>query len=233
MALGRFPATGPEGVPLVDKDRIIKSNQRLGFNGLLLQLRGDWPFLRSLFNVPGWNNTHICWKCRADQHNFKVAHANAPWRSNRYGPGQFIKHLRDHGVVPSSIFKCPGFVLDMVVLDWLHVMDLGVSQDCLGNLFNDVLMLPGLDGKTKAQRLDWFWHEIREYYAIAKPPSVLDNLTEEMFRQPSKKNKLKAKGGEIRTWYHLLLISLDSWLFPLEDHIGRQRLLCSTGYMQL
>ena len=136
-------------------------------------------------------------------------------------------------MVPSSIFKCPGFVLDMVVLDWQHVMDLGVSQDCLGNLFNDVLMLPGLHGKTKAQRLDWLWHEIREYYAIAKPPSVLDNLTEEMFRQPSKKNKLKAKGGETRYLVPFALISLDSWLFPLEDHIGRQWLLCSTGYMQL
>jgi len=106
--------------------------------------------------------------------------------------------LRSQGVMPSPLLQCPGFSLDLVVLDWLHVMDLGVSQDCLGNLFNDVLSLAGAPGASRKHKLDWLWNEIQQYYSMVKPPSVLDHLTEEMFKQPSKKNKLKAKGGETR-----------------------------------
>jgi hypothetical protein len=36
---------------------------------------------------------------------------------------------------PSSLFKCPGFLLDYIVVDSMHAGDLGCFQDALGSLF--------------------------------------------------------------------------------------------------
>jgi hypothetical protein len=42
---------------------VLPAGLSLGFHALLLQFRGDWPFLRALFHFPAWNQNIICWKC--------------------------------------------------------------------------------------------------------------------------------------------------------------------------
>ncbi|CAE7536543.1 unnamed protein product [Symbiodinium sp. KB8] len=98
----------------------------------------------------------------------------------------------------------PGFSLSHVLLDWLHVVDLGVSADALGNLFWLCLTYragnPLMRGNSKGERLKQLWLQLKDWYKVHKPPSVLDNLTEEMVKRDgaSKKPKLKAKGAECR-----------------------------------
>ena len=50
------------------------------------------------------------------------------------------------------MFQCPGLELHHIVLDWLHVVDLGVAQDIIGNLFNDLVTF-GFKGATKELRV--------------------------------------------------------------------------------
>ena len=65
---------------------------------LLLQCRGDWPFLRSLFSFPAWNSQQICWKCTASQegpHSYMNTGADALWRKHRVSDNEFLRSLRE------------------------------------------------------------------------------------------------------------------------------------------
>ena len=51
----------------------------------------------------------------------------------------FFQKQRAAGLEPSPLFKAIVFSLNMVMVDVLHCMDLGVSQDILGNIFSEAL----------------------------------------------------------------------------------------------
>ena len=76
-----------------------------------------------------------------------------------------------------------------VVLDWLHVVDLGVGADVIGILFWEILILPGLVAGAKAARLLFLWTKMQAWYARVKPPSKLDDLTEEMIKKSGEGKK--------------------------------------------
>jgi hypothetical protein len=168
---------------------------------VLLQVRGDWPFLKTLFSVPGWQNKLICWKCRASHEgdcSYHITGGNAYWRGQRYRKGEYLQQLRAAGTTISPLFSAPDFELDMIVLDWLHIMDLGVSQDVIGNFFNELIQEGGFRGPSKEARLAVLWEKIQDYYREARPSSRLSSLTQEMIQVSTKKPKLRAKGGETR-----------------------------------
>ena len=176
---------------------------------LLLQVRADWPFLRQLFCFPSWSSRRICWKCTAEleagsERSYEITHAGARWRQERIDDAVFLRHVQDQGGQLCPLLSLPGFSLSHVLLDWLHVVDLGVSADALGNLFWLCLTYragnPLMRGNSKGERLKQLWLQLKDWYKVHKPPSVLDNLTEEMVKRDgaSKKPKLKAKGAECR-----------------------------------
>ena len=183
------------------------------FRAMLLQVRGDWPFLRQLFCFPSWSSHSICWKCAASNSepetnvlSYQHTHAGAAWRSSRISETEFLRRLHAQGVQINPLLGLQNFCLSMVVLDWLHVVDLGVGADVLGNLFYTALTYKGaqlLAGRTKDERLVSLWKKLREWYSINKQASMLDNLTHEMIRRDGgqKKPRLKAKGAEARYLY--------------------------------
>ena len=198
LLCGLNPAVGPRNEPLTDPALLKVAGQPLQCpQALLCQVRGDWPFLKQLFSVPVWNNFCICWLCFADkgENTYKDGSGNAKRRARRKLWHEFFKDLRDKGLSPSPLFSAPGFELFMIVLDWLHIVDLGVAQDLIGSLFHELMRLPG---KTKAQNLKLLWARIREFYKAAKTSCRLDYLTEEMVDRAGKSPKLRAKGGETR-----------------------------------
>lgn len=194
LVLGVQPLLRHDGLPL-DKARQKLAGKAFGFKAALVQVRGDWPFLKQLFHFPAWNSTRMCWKCNATQDTFKVCHEGAPWRATRVTAAQFLQDLLASGTQPSPLLSCPGFHLDFVCIDWLHTVDLGVAQDVLGNLFWEAL---SLEVGSRARQLQALWEKVQEYYRRQQPASKLDALTLEMLRQPGKSPKLKAKGGETR-----------------------------------
>lgn len=96
----------------------------------------------------------------------------------------------------SALFEAPGMSIKSFLIDWLHAVDLGVSQSVLGNLFSEVIEL--LEGSTRKDRVQSLWRRIKAWYAEAKPPSRLDALTPEMVKLPGKGPKLRSKAGECR-----------------------------------
>ena len=175
---------------------------------LMVQARGDWPFLKTLFQVPQWNENLICWLCRATKKTYRVVHSQAPWRTQRYKPNEFFAELRACGVELCPMLSMPGFGFECIVLDWLHVVDLGVSPVLMGSLFFELIsssvalqccVVGTVALATQAQRIAALWQILRGWYKNNKPPSKLDNLTKEMiYDDKSKKPKLRAKGAECR-----------------------------------
>ena len=193
------PSVGPKGEVLLTSLQGLAGQPLLCPAAILCQVRGDWPFLKTLFSIPTWANHAICWQCYADkdEKTYKDGSINAGWRSARKQWHEFFDELREKGLSPSPLFSAPGFELRMLVLDWLHIVDLGIAQDLIGSLFAE-LIRGGLDGANKAERLKVLWVKLLEFYKSAKVSCKLDNLTQEMFQRDGKSPKLKVKGGETR-----------------------------------
>ena len=107
---------------------------------------------------------------------------------------------RSTGGTFPALFIPPWFKLAIVVIDWLHCVDLGVLADLLGNVLFELFELAQEQpGTTIAKRTSALFEKIQEWYRATKPPSILDNLTPEMIRAAADKPpKLRAKGGEAR-----------------------------------
>ena len=134
------------------------------------------------------------------ENNYKQTGLGAGWRNTRMTAVEFIQSLLVAGVAVSPLLGLPGFSLDLVVLDWLHVVDLGIGADVLGNLFHEVTHFPFalFPATSKEFRLDMLWQKLQAWYKEVKPAARLDNLTFEMFATKNGKPKLRAKGGECR-----------------------------------
>ena len=202
LCVGTFPCSGPLNQTL-DAQRAKVAGTPLQVRALLCQIRADWPFLKTLFSFPSWSSERVCWQCSASKsgdNSYRDGSAGAPWRATRRSAAEFFGAMRQEGLTPSPLFSSPGLRLEDVTLDWLHVVDLGIAQDLIGNLFHEAV-LGGLDGPNKEARLKVLWENLLQYYSEAKSPSKLDNLTLEMFERAKQPPKLRAKGGETR---HLL-----------------------------
>ena len=99
--------------------------------------------------------------------------------------------------VPSCLWELPGLTLQMLTIDTLHCMDLGVSQDILGNLFWEYLAL--LPGSNQDKRVKALLLEIKEHQRKFNSPTKLQGLSLEMIKRDKEPPKLRTKGGETRS----------------------------------
>jgi hypothetical protein len=132
-----------------DKDRAARAGQPLGITALLAEFRADWSFIKQVFNFPCWSNDCICWRCpatrdREDGCSYYRTVTDAGWRCRRYQPGELLRWMqREHLSIP-SLFSLPRFSEACILQDWMHCVDLGVTQDPIGNLFYEIQRrLPG------------------------------------------------------------------------------------------
>ena len=180
-----------------EKWRKKKGGASLGCKALLQQCRGDWMWYAELFSFPRWNANWMCWLCQASKDNYKDFRNNACWRKERLTPRQFFAKLEAQGISPSPLFQAIGFSLLMVMIDVLHCMDLGCSQDILGNIFWEAMPIV-CKGRSQKAQVEDLWGRIRQYYKEFQPTTTLQVLTLEMVRQRGKSPKLRAKGAETR-----------------------------------
>ena len=200
--LGIFPTVREDGLDWTKNvARATWSGKHLGFHAAVLQVRGDWAFYKEVFAFPHWTGHQCCWKCFAknspgDVGDFRDASANAPWRNRRITGQQFMMLQRAEGIQPSTLFACPGTTVDMVMVDWLHTMDLGVLADVIGNVFWDALPLMG--APPRDHQVKSLWNMIQLYYAEAKVPDRLDGLTEEMIKDKKSAPRQRGRAAQVR-----------------------------------
>ena len=126
-----------------------------------------------------------------------------PWHQNvgskfqKLSHWDFIDRQLDLKRPISTIYSVPLLLTSNFKLDWLHVVDLGVTLDCLGNCFH--YLLPRL-GKNASEQLPQLLLLIKQYYMVHDIKDGINNLTAGMFRaSPSVSPKLKVKGAEARS----------------------------------
>lgn len=212
-----------------------------GWFARLCEVRGDWMNYKFLFGFKGWTGENICYCCAANKSTMPYwdFSSKALWRAHRLTTYAFMQLMRANGISNSVLFDAPGFILSMIMVDVLHCLDLGVSQEALGNLFHYFMTKMSV-GKNKSERLFVLWRKIKDYYDRSRPPSRLNKLTEEMVKRSGKSPKLRAKGAETRhlvpfsvelcddlcknepTVFHETLLSMFKHLYSFYQRMGKE-----------
>ena len=201
-SFGQFPAVRHDNSAFEkhEKVRARKSGQKIGCSGFLSELRGDWKMLKEPFAFPGWNTkAGCCFRCNVTPATMREFGRDADWKKseNRLSHWQLMERILQNGKTISPLFSCPGFTSDLVAIDWLHCVDLGVCADFLGNLFS--MMVKKQAGRTKDEKLIAFYKKIQKYYAEEGVTDRLDDLTWLMIQKKgSKSPKLRASASEAR-----------------------------------
>ena len=152
---------------------------------------------KDIFRFPQHNETGgCCWRCEATPGTIRIVHAHAPWRAARLDHWALMRRMLARGLSISPLFFAPGVRSGMFRLDWLHVVDLGIGSDWLGQFFT--YLLQWLPGVTAEARVSGLWQRIQALYRIYPCESKLDNLTRNMLSPNARCPKLKCYGAEAR-----------------------------------
>ena len=124
-----------------------------------MQLRGDWAWYKEVFHFPSWSSDAICWRCAANKSDcdYREVDLKAAWRKRRYSAAQFWAKMRSDGVTPCCLFALPGLTLDMVTIDVLRAVDLGISQDIIGNVLWEFVNSPCCTSRNQTGRVNVTW----------------------------------------------------------------------------
>ena len=126
----------------------------------------------------------------------------ASWRSSLVNQGSFLADIMmGTQRYTSGIWQIPGFVIQFIRPDFMHVADLGVSINCLGNVL---------------------WHCFRHMIMVAAHEMHVElpimDLTVGMFRAEAKKKaKARLKAAECRHLIPIVLLMFQTH-FKNDEH---------------
>ena len=156
--------------------------------------------LKEVFYFPQHNErSGCCYLCRVTPDHIRDTGVSAEWRTQRLDLWSVIEKQRTEGKPLSPLFWAPGIALSTFKLDWLHIADLGVGADWLGQLLT--VLMSKMPGNNKGERLAALWRRIRELYATPEfgTDSKLDDLYPTMLKATKDQApKLKCNAAECR-----------------------------------
>ena len=105
--------------------------------------------------------------------------------------------LINDGKTISPFFGCPGFALECICIGALHAMDLGVSQDILGNIFWEAILWLE-DGRSHKAKCHSLWCKLKRFYQENNVKCQVQCLYLTMIKKRGETPKLKCKGAQTR-----------------------------------
>lgn len=181
LMMGRFFEIGPFGDPIPGREN--KGGQEIagGYRGILTVHRGDEKYLVKAYHLTiSWLSQRCCWSCHASRMSnsellFTHFGPNAQHRQTLVGTAEFIQSCK-----PNAWVNLPGWHVEVVSYDFLHVFDLTLVPDAAASVFLlhsnftcvHVCMLCACDfpmvfeGSTKCRnelRLLWNYHKRMKY----------------------------------------------------------------------
>lgn len=201
LASGVYPAVRHDGVqfdPKKDRARLKTAGSWVHHCGVLVECRGDWKQLKDVFRFPQFNEkAGMCWLCSCTPETWRNVGVDAPWRAERLDHWGFVARLLRRGLEPSPLFGCPGLSTSCFKPDWLHVVDLGIACDFLGNLL--LLVSSKFEGGSHKARVAAMWRHLQGWYRAHGVASPLQHLTSTMLQSSSTQPpKLRAKAAQAR-----------------------------------
>lgn len=137
--LGRSPSARHDGQAWTAADRRDRLPSGVAIpSAALIQVRGDWDWFTTGFRFRSSGGDPFCWMCDAQKTgplSYTDFRPNAPHRETVMNHTRFMESCAASGQAPSTIFHCPGMVLELIAVDIMHTVDLGVLADALGSLF--------------------------------------------------------------------------------------------------
>ena len=216
LLMGKHPTRRHDGTPFTSAD--AKRSQAAGLplsaRGCVAEVKGDWMMFKDIFRLPSWNEKKgCCFRCVVTPSEIKHTASDASWRrpERRMTHWMLVRRMQEGDAGISPLFSLPFFSSGVFKIDWLHVADLGVACDFLGNLF--MMVLPKMEGASVAARVRSLYRRIRSFYERADSESRLDDLTFLMIRKSAASPpKLRAKAGEARALVPFAVELADAFL---------------------
>lgn len=182
-----------------DKKRSTFNGKALPFTAFLLEVRGDWAMRKEVFQFPGWRDKqgccHLCLCKPIEIRNFESCKAFDP-----LDHFTLLQSISNSGIDINELFQTPGLTSKQFLLDWLHIVDLGVAADFMGNVFHHLIASGNhLPGNNVKERVKSLFHRIQSYYKTEGVENKLPTLTVLMIRKKASSSpKLRAKAAEAR-----------------------------------
>ncbi len=201
LLTNEYPEERHDGKPWekTDKER-SKQHGALGLYGHLSQCRGDWAWIKKIVGFKGWTSSnHVCWRCEANHTTVPYwdTKPTARWMRKRCSQMRFFELVKENNAAISPLFSVPGFHIDYICIDVLHCLDLGVTQDIVGNIFFECLGTFAL-GRSRKEQMENLTLKLKDHYKRMKTTNRINVLTIEMVNKYKKHAKLRAKGAESR-----------------------------------
>ena len=132
LQLGHFLDTDPWGRPLERYSKGRKGQICGDYKGILVVHKGDEKYMQKVYRLShGAVSKHVCMLCEASSevdspylytfHGMSACH-----RSTRLSTSEFIEKV----VGLQTFVRLPGFHVDFIQHDWLHVVDLSLIPEC-------------------------------------------------------------------------------------------------------
>lgn len=123
---GAFFSVNPWGKPF---ERGLAGPIAGPYRGILVGLKGDEKFIqRTLKVTASWVSEGVCMYCKATQSGalqYTLHGPNAPHRQTLVSNLDFFRY----GCRPNAWLRLPGFDVERVMLDWLHLVDLALTPE--------------------------------------------------------------------------------------------------------
>lgn len=220
LLVGKYPAKRHDNTDWqkTDKIRSQKAKQELGIVGGLFEFRGDWMMFKQVLGIKGWASSQVCWRCFANKTDIPYwdPSLGSKWSKMRKSFADFSREILDAGHQLSPLFSIPGFGVKNICIDVLHALDLGLSQDIVGNVLYESLG-PYAIGRNKTLQLEDLMRKLKNHYSRMKTNNRIDKLTMDMIRKTGKAPKLRARGAETR---YIIPFALEIAIAMVAANVG-------------
>ena len=222
LSSGRYPRHDHKGEPFAPSSwRGKVAGQSLRIRGACVAKTGDWAWLKQVVGLIGWNDgsrRSCCWLCNARfvAGSYDDASLAAEWRTSPVDMPAFWVELSTSGQFCSKVWSIPGLRIDWLRPDFMHMVDLGITQYLSGNIC--WFMFSALGGRRHGTPLASraVCAHIMNMADMAAREGGLDrlhlNLTVRKFRAQNKP-KLALKAADGRHFLPILLKVLQLF-FP-------------------
>ena len=222
LSSGRYPRHDHQGEPFAPSSwRGKVAGQSLRIRGACVAKTGDWAWLKQVVGLMGWNDgsrRSCCWLCNARfvAGSYDDASLAAEWRTSPVNMPAFWAELSTSGQFCSKVWSIPGLRIEWLRPDFMHMVDLGITQYLSGNIC--WFMFSALGGRRHGTPLASraVCAHIMNMADMAAREGGLDrlhlNLTVRKFRAQNKP-KLALKAADGRHFLPILLKVLQLF-FP-------------------
>ena len=222
LSSGRYPRHDHQGEPFAPSSwRGKVAGQSLRIRGACVAKTGDWAWLKQVVGLMGWNDgsrRSCCWLCNARfvAGSYDDASLAAEWRTSPVDMPAFWAELSTSGQFCSKVWSIPGLRIEWLRPDFMHMVDLGITQYLSGNIC--WFMFSALGGRRHGTPLASraVCAHIMNMADMAAREGGLDrlhlNLTVRKFRAQNKP-KLALKAADGRHFLPILLKVLQLF-FP-------------------